>query len=113
NGRKYYARLVSGWGTYNFRALEGRTSKGKTFLIMFDCGNPISIGKLPPVEQPKKPDIATTKTVSNAAPLKGQTFTYTVTVKNNGPGAATGVGVRDEAPTGVDFLSVSGGLGSP
>jgi uncharacterized repeat protein (TIGR01451 family) len=113
NGKTYYARLVSGWGTYNFRALEGKTSKNKTFLIMFDCGNPISIGKLPPVEQPKKPDIATTKTVNNTAPLKGQTFTYTVTVKNNGPGAATGVGVRDEAPAGIDFLSVSGGLGSP
>ncbi|MCA9330561.1 DUF11 domain-containing protein [Candidatus Saccharibacteria bacterium] len=113
NGKKYYARLVSSWGRYNFRALEGKTTANKTFLIMFDCGNPISIGKLPPIEQPKKPDIATTKTVSNAAPLKGQTFTYTITVKNNGPGAATGAGVRDEAPSGVDFVSVSGGLGSP
>lgn len=113
NGRTYYARLVSSWGNYNFKALQGTNSAGKPFLIMFDCGNPISIGKLPPPPAPKKPDIATTKTVSNAAPLKGQTFTYTITVKNNGPAAATGVGMRDEAPSGVEFVSVSGGLGTP
>lgn len=113
NGKTYYARLVSSWGNYNFRALAVKTTSNKTFFVMYDCGNPISIGKLPPVEQPKKPDVATTKTVSNAAPLKGQSFTYTVTVRNNGPGEATGVGIRDEAPQGVDFLTVSGGLGSP
>ena len=113
NGGKYYARYVWGWGNYNFKALEGTGANGKKFLIMFDCGNAISIGLPTPPEQPKNPDIATTKTVSNQAPLKGQSFTYTITVKNNGPGVATGVGLRDEAPSGVQFTSVTGGLGSP
>lgn len=114
NGRTYYARYVWAWGNYNFRALEGTGSNGKKFLIMYDCGNIISIGlPTPPVVPPKQPDIAVTKTVSNQAPLKGQTFTYTVTVRNNGPATATGVGARDDAPSGVDFVSVSGGLGSP
>lgn len=113
NGNKYYARHVSSWGNYNFRALEGTGTNGKKFLIMFDCGNIISIGlPTPPVEAPKQPDIATTKTVSNQAPLKGQSFEYTITVKNNGPVIATGVGMRDEAPAGVEFVSVSGGLGA-
>lgn len=113
NGKTYYARYVWGWGNYNFTALEGTTSAGKKFLIMYDCGNIISIGKPVPKEEPKKPDISVGKTVSNAAPLKGQTFTYTITVKNNGPGDALGVGMQDTAPKGVNFLRVSGGLGSP
>lgn len=113
NGKTYYARYVWGWGNYNFRALEGTTASGKKFLIMYDCGNIISIGKPVPPPKPKKPDILTTKTVSNSAPLKGQTFTYTITVKNKGPAAATGVGMQDAAPSGVNFLSVSGGLGTP
>jgi len=50
--RTYYARYVSGWGTYNFQALEGTRSNGQKFLIMFDCGNIIVIGKPtpPPVD---------------------------------------------------------------
>lgn len=115
NGKTYYARYTWGWGNYNFKALEGKTSNGKKFLIMYDCGNIISIGKpVPPKEEtPKTPDISVTKTVSNTAPLKGQTFTYKITVKNKGPVTATNVGMRDTAPNGVNFLRVSGGLGTP
>lgn len=114
NGKKYYARLVSSWGRYNFKALEGRTTDGRTFLIMYDCGNPISIGKLPLPPQPKKPEVSIVKKTDNPTPLKGQTFKYTLTVKNNGPGVAKGVGVLDGAPKGVTFLRVgSSGIGAP
>ncbi len=46
--KSYYARYVSSWGTYNFDALEGTRSNGQKFLIMFDCGNIIVIGKPSP-----------------------------------------------------------------
>ena len=39
--------------------------------------------------------------MSNPAPNVGDTITYTVTLRNNGPDPATGVQVRDLLPAGV------------
>ena len=38
----------------------------------------------------------------------GQHVTYTLTLTNNGPGAATGVTVSDELPEGVSFVEAQG-----
>ena len=38
----------------------------------------------------------------------GQRVTYTLTLTNNGPGAATGVTVSDELPSGVSFVEAQG-----
>ena len=38
----------------------------------------------------------------------GQRVTYTLTLTNNGPGAATGVTVSDELPEGVSFVEAQG-----
>ena len=38
----------------------------------------------------------------------GQRVTYTLTLTNNGPGAATGVTASDQLPTGVAFVSAQG-----
>ena len=42
-------------------------------------------------ETPQQADLAVTKTVSNPTPNVGDTITFTVTLTNNGPDAATGV----------------------
>ncbi|UMB53397.1 Ig-like domain-containing protein [Lutibacter sp. A64] len=52
-------------------------------------------------------DLATVKTVSNATPNEGDIITYTITVTNNGPSAATGVSLVDKLPVGVTFVSSS------
>ncbi|MBL8187471.1 MAG: DUF11 domain-containing protein [Acidobacteria bacterium] len=63
-------------------------------------------------------DLGITKTTSNTNPVNGgAAFSYTLTVTNNGPGAAYGVVVTDPLPAGIVFQNVAvvntntGGLG--
>ena len=50
-------------------------------------------------------DIQVTKSASPDPVASGENFTYTLTVKNNGPGTATGVVVTDTLPSGVTCVS--------
>lgn len=50
-------------------------------------------------------DVAIVKTVDNPKPFAGETVTYTLTAKNNGPGTAENVVVTDQLPAGVTFIS--------
>ncbi|MBV8517454.1 MAG: DUF11 domain-containing protein [Acidobacteria bacterium] len=56
-----------------------------------------------------KTDVQITKTGSPDPIFFGQTITYTLTAKNNGPTIATGVVVSDPIPSGVSFTNVSPG----
>src|SRR5207237_7382796 len=53
-------------------------------------------------------DLAITKTAPATA-TTGTNFSYTLTAKNNGPSAATGIVVTDTLPAGVTFVSASSG----
>ncbi len=57
------------------------------------------------VETPQQADLALAKTVSNPAPNVGDTITYTVTLSDNGPDAATNAQVTDLLPAGLSFVS--------
>ncbi len=50
-------------------------------------------------------DLSLTKQVDNTSPNVGDTVTFTVTVSNAGPDAATGVVVTDQVPAGLSILS--------
>jgi uncharacterized repeat protein (TIGR01451 family) len=52
-------------------------------------------------------NLGITKTASSATFTPGQTITFTITVTNAGPAAATGVTVTDILPAGTTFQSVS------
>jgi uncharacterized repeat protein (TIGR01451 family) len=52
-------------------------------------------------------DLALTKTATPDPAFPGQTLTYTVTVRNNGPNAADGVTLSEMVPVGTTFQSVS------
>ncbi len=58
------------------------------------------------------PDMAISKTDGVTSARPGDSLTYSVTVRNNGAQAATGVTVHDVLPTGVTFVSCSGGCDS-
>ena len=57
------------------------------------------------VTTPQQADLALSKTVNDTTPNVGDTITYTVTLSNNGPDAATGVQVTDLLPAGLSFVS--------
>lgn len=52
-------------------------------------------------------DLQLSSTVSNPAPAVGEEVTFTVTVRNNGPGVATNVTVLESLPPGLQFVSAS------
>jgi large repetitive protein len=54
---------------------------------------------------PQRADLAVLKTVNNPAPNVGQNVTFTITVTNNGPNAATGVALNDLLPAGLTYVS--------
>ena len=66
----------------------------------------------PAVTVPSLVDVALTKTVSPAQVSVGATSTFTITVVNNGPGAATGTSVLDALPPGLTLVSAKTTLGS-
>ena len=57
-------------------------------------------------------DISITKTASSDVVVTGQTFTYTLTVKNMGPSPATNVKVVDTLPSSVNLISITQSQGN-
>ena len=50
--------------------------------------------------------------MSNPTPNVGDTITFTVTLTNNGPNAATSVQVTDLLPAGLTFVSATPSQGT-
>ncbi|HET7063447.1 MAG TPA: DUF11 domain-containing protein [Rudaea sp.] len=61
---------------------------------------------------PQQADLAIAKTVSNATPNVGDIITFTLTMSNSGPDAATNVAVTDLLPAGLTFVSANPSQGS-
>jgi large repetitive protein len=57
-------------------------------------------------------DLELSKSVDNAAPKLGDNVTFTLTINNAGPDAATSVQVTDKLPLGFSFVSATPSTGS-
>jgi uncharacterized repeat protein (TIGR01451 family)/CSLREA domain-containing protein len=57
-------------------------------------------------------DLQINKTVNKTSVIVGETFTYTVTLTNNGLDDATGISISDIAPPGISFGQVTASAGS-
>jgi uncharacterized repeat protein (TIGR01451 family) len=61
---------------------------------------------------PQQADLALNKTVNNATPNVGDTITFTVTLTNIGPDAATNVTVADGLPAGLTLIHAAPSQGT-
>src|SRR5262249_32518476 len=61
---------------------------------------------------PQRADLAVAKTVDKPQPNVGDTVTFTITVTNVGPDAATNVTVNDRLPAGVHFVAAAPSQGT-
>ena len=61
---------------------------------------------------PQQADLSLTKSVSDPTPNVGDTITYTITLGDSGPDAATGVQVQDALPSGLTFVSATPSQGT-
>jgi uncharacterized repeat protein (TIGR01451 family) len=61
---------------------------------------------------PQQADLELVKQVNDPTPNVGDTITYTLTLTDNGPDAATGVAVSDRLPAGLTFVSATPSQGN-
>ncbi len=64
------------------------------------------------VVTPQVIDLALEMNVDQSRPVVGQNVTFTLTLTNAGPNAATAIAVRDQLPTGLSFVSSAADVGS-
>ncbi|MCA8888035.1 MAG: DUF11 domain-containing protein, partial [Parvularculaceae bacterium] len=90
-------------------AFDGNNAQGDWTLTICDTYGPLDNGEFLQADLFfNRIDLSLSKTVSTSTPAAGANFTYTITVSNAGPSAATGVSVMDALPTGITHVSDSG-----
>lgn len=57
-------------------------------------------------------DLSLTKAVDKATPQVGENIVFTLTVSNGGPHRATGIGIRDQLPSGLTYVSSAPSTGT-
>ena len=74
--------------------------------------NPSNNNASKSISVPNAADLAIVKVVNNTRPNYGDLVKWTLTVRNNGPDAATGVNVSDVLPSGLIYQSATPSVGS-
>jgi uncharacterized repeat protein (TIGR01451 family) len=64
------------------------------------------------IDAPAAANLSLDKTVNNATPNVGQQVTFTLTLSNSGPDAATGIAVTDQLPAGLTLISSNASTGT-
>ncbi len=98
------ASLPVTWNTANL------TANGSLGALLLHHHNTAGTrAQVIPLQGTGTADLAVTKAMAPVSPSLGQNVTFTLTVTNNGPSAATGVLVNDPLPSGLTYVSDDGG----
>ena len=115
-------KFVSATGTYTFDeatntitwTVDVNAGKTETFTVVAtvinygNVTNSLVVGNKTFNKNVTVPEITPDKTVDNENPNFGDNLTYTVTVKNEGNGNATGVIIVDNLGKGLEYVSSTG-----
>ena len=115
-------KFVSATGTYTFDeatntitwTVDVDAGKTETFTVVAtvinygNVTNSLVVGNKTFNKNVTVPEITPDKTVDNENPNFGDNLTYTVTVKNEGNGNATGVIIVDNLGKGLEYVSSTG-----
>jgi uncharacterized repeat protein (TIGR01451 family) len=93
--------------TWNLANLAANGSQGALLLHHHNAAG--NRAEVVVVEGTQSADLSISKSMAPPNPTIGQNVTFTVTVTNAGPGAATGVVVSDSLPVGLTYVSDDGG----
>jgi uncharacterized repeat protein (TIGR01451 family) len=112
---------VNGDGTYHTTTGFVSNATGTWHWLATYTGDPNNHGAASglldePVTIGAEADLAMSKVATPSQPILGQNVTYTLTVHNQGPDAATNVVVTDQFPSGVALvgpISLSQGVFNP
>lgn len=108
---------IPGVGSYNLATgtINPTTAGAGTYVFRYTvAGNspcPVSTTDVTVVITAAT-DLSITKTATNLTPNFGSNITFTITAKNNGLSAATGVTVNDLLPSGYTLVSATPSIGS-
>jgi uncharacterized repeat protein (TIGR01451 family) len=94
--------LDDGWKALGSSPTEPFASEQACVDFANGGGTPVALGA----------DLTLSKSVEPSVASVGDTVTFTVTLTNAGPGAATGVTVRDLLPAGLTFVSATPSQGT-
>jgi len=109
-GGKHLAQDLNGAAlpvTWNLANLASHGSLGALLLHHHNAAG--SRAEVVTVEGSPAADLAIAKSMAPPAPTLGQSATFTLTLSNAGPAAATGVTVSDALPAGLTYVSDDGG----
>ncbi|HEX7150879.1 MAG TPA: IPTL-CTERM sorting domain-containing protein [Thermoanaerobaculia bacterium] len=95
-------------------ATSGTVTNGVTVTSATDDGTPGNDSDNAPAVPiaPAEADLSITKSTASTTATTGSNVTYTITVSNNGPTAATNVVVSDDLPAGLTFVSATPSQGT-
>ncbi len=102
-------RPLSSWGSFNSRMLVTQTNDGQLVMVMFECGNLVTLKDFKLKQPQPDSDLKILKSNSPAGEVRsGDTIDYTLAFTNKG-GPAAFFNVYDILPNNVSLVSTSQG----
>jgi uncharacterized repeat protein (TIGR01451 family) len=118
NGARYYMRNLWAWdsgASSTYKMLRMKNTRGLIIMVMFDCGNIVTIDRYsPPAPAPAptkpNPQIISKTTLPGMPAAEsfvraGDNIGYRIYFKNAGNAAATNVFIEDSTPRHTSFVS--------